>query len=54
MDLKCYVTVDVDVMLTRRTERNVRAGYGGSREEIECYNRQSVAPQHLRFNAPTQ
>lgn len=53
MDLTCYVSIDLDEMLRRRTARNLAAGYGGTAEEIDWYNRECVRPQHLRFNAPS-
>lgn len=53
MDIKCYVEADLDQMLRRRTERNLTAGYGGTADEIAHYNADCVAPQHIRFNAPT-
>jgi uridine kinase len=53
MHLKCYVTIELEEMLVRRTERNLAAGYGGSREEIHEYNTLCVTKQHRRFNAPT-
>lgn len=53
MDLACYVSIDIDEMLRRRTARNLAAGYGGTAEEIDWYNRECVRPEHLRFNAPS-
>ncbi len=53
MHLRCYVDTDLDLMLARRTERNLAAGYGGGAEEIAHYNADCVTPQHRRFNAPT-
>ncbi len=53
MHLLCYVDTELDLMLARRTERNLRAGYGGGAGEIAHYNADCVTPQHRRFNAPT-
>ena len=53
MHLRCYVTIDLEEMLARRTLRNLEAGYGGSAEDIASYNRECVSPQHQRYNAPT-
>ncbi|MGI9597575.1 MAG: uridine kinase family protein [Acidimicrobiales bacterium] len=53
MDLRCYVTIEIDEMLRRRTARNLAAGYGGTANEIDFYNRDCVQPQHLRFNRPS-
>ncbi|MCP4225553.1 MAG: hypothetical protein GY773_19630 [Actinomycetia bacterium] len=54
MHLRCYVTIELDEMLARRTQRNLAAGYGGSAEDIAWYNRECVVPQHHQFNAPTR
>lgn len=54
MDIKCYVTIPLEEMLIRRTQRNLAAGYGGPYEEIAHYNLECVVPQHGRYNAPTQ
>ncbi len=54
MDLSCYVSLDLDEMLIRRTKRNLAAGYGGDYEEIAHYNLECVTRQHLRYNAPTE
>ena len=53
MDIKCYVHVDLEEMLERRTARNLAAGYGGSRENILAYNRECVVPRHEQFIQPT-
>lgn len=53
MDIKCYVHVDLEEILERRTVRNLAAGYGGSRENILAYNRECVAPRHKQFIQPT-
>jgi uridine kinase len=53
MDIKCYVHVDLEEILERRTVRNLAAGYGGSRENILAYNRECVAPRHEQFIQPT-
>ena len=52
MDIKCYVHVDLEEILERRTVRNLAAGYGGSRENILAYNRECVAPRHEQFIQP--
>ena len=53
MDIKCYVTLALEEMLIRRTNRNLAVGYGGPYEEIAHYNLECVIPQHNRYNAPT-
>lgn len=53
MHLRFYVSLGMEEMLARRTDRNLAAGYGGSREEIGWYNVECVSPQHRRYNAPT-
>ncbi len=52
MDIKCYVHVDLEETLERRTVRNLSAGYGGSRENILAYNRECVVPRHKQFIQP--
>jgi uridine kinase len=53
-DIKCYVSLALEEMLIRRTQRNLAAGYGGDFAEISHYNLECVTPQHLRYNAPTE
>jgi uridine kinase len=53
MHLRCYVSLDFQEMLIRRTARNLAAGYGGPYEEIAHYNLECIMPQHRRYNAPT-
>ncbi len=54
MDIKCFVEVEVEEMLRRRTERNLRNHYGGTAEEIFHYNRECVAPEYQRHILPTR
>ena len=54
MDIKCFVAIDIEEMLERRTTRNLAAGYGGDRENILAYNRECVVPRHEQFIQPTQ
>lgn len=54
MDIKCYVDCDLEEMLTRRTARNLSAGYGGDRENILAYNRECVVPRYEEFIQPTE
>ena len=53
MDIKCFVSVDAEVMLQRRTERNLANNYGGSRENILHYNRECVLPSYEQHIFPT-
>lgn len=53
MDLKCFVTVDVEAMLVRRTQRNLANNYGGTRENILHYNRECVVPSYEKHIYPT-
>jgi uridine kinase len=54
MDVKCFVDIDLDEMLERRTQRNLAAGYGGSAENIWHYNRECVGPEYIRYLLPTR
>ena len=54
MDLKIFVTTDLEEMLERRTARNLAAGYGGDRDNILAYNRECVVPRYREFIEPTQ
>jgi len=54
MDVKCFVDVDLDEMLERRTLRNLAEGYGGSAEVIWHYNRECVGPEYIRYLLPTR
>jgi uridine kinase len=53
MDIKCFVDIDLDEMLERRTRRNLDANYGGSAENIWHYNRECVAPSYCHYLLPT-
>ncbi len=54
MDIKCFVDADVDEMLIRRTQRNLAAGYGGSRDTILHYNRECVMVGYQRYILPAR
>ena len=54
MDVKCFVDVDLDEMLERRTARNLAEGYGGGAEVIWNYNRECVGPEYIRYLLPTR
>ncbi len=54
MDIKCFVDIDLDEMLERRTQRNLAVGYGGSAENIWYYNRECVGPEYVRYLLPTR
>jgi uridine kinase len=54
MDVKCFVDIDLDEMLERRTLRNLAEGYGGSAENIWHYNRECVGPEYIRYLVPTR
>jgi uridine kinase len=53
MDIRCFVDVDLEEMLERRTTRNLAAGYGGSLENIQAYNRECVSLRQEQFIQPT-
>jgi len=53
-DIRCFVDCDRSEMLVRRTERNLAAGYGGSRANILAYNRECVLPRYEQFIYPTK
>jgi uridine kinase len=52
--VKCFVDVDLDEMLERRTLRNLAGGYGGGAENIWHYNRECVGPEYIRYLLPTR
>jgi len=54
MDIKCYVTIDVQEMLERRTVRNLAANYGGDRDNILNYNKECVLPMYYEYILPTK
>jgi uridine kinase len=54
MDVKCFVDVDLDEMLERRTARNLAGGYGGGEEVIRHYNRECVGPEYIKYLLPTR
>lgn len=54
MDIRCFVTVDVEAMLNRRTERNLANNYGGDRDNILNYNRECVLPSYQTHILPTR
>ncbi|MEC9378575.1 MAG: hypothetical protein VX528_06375 [Candidatus Latescibacterota bacterium] len=48
MDIACFVDARIDDMLSRRTQRNMAADYGGGLETILHYNRECVVPGYER------
>ena len=54
MDLRIFVATDLELMLERRTTRNLTAGYGGNHEHILAYNRECVVPGYLRHIEPSR
>lgn len=54
MDVKCFVDIDLQEMLERRTQRNLAAGYGGSAVNIWHYNQECVGPEYIRHLLPTR
>ncbi len=54
MDLRLFVAADLELMLERRTARNLAAGYGGSHEHILAYNRECVVPGYLGYIEPSR
>jgi len=53
-DLRLFVSAELEEMLARRTERNLAAGYGGTREQILAYNRECVVPGYLGHIEPSR
>ena len=53
-DVSCFVEVEIEGMLVRRTERNLGANYGGDRETILHYNRECVVPGYERYILPSK
>lgn len=54
MDLRIFVATDLELMLERRTTRNLTAGYGSSHEHILAYNRECVVPGYLGHIEPSR
>ena len=54
MHIKCFVTVDIEEMLERRTTRNLDANYGGSKHDILHYNKECVLPMYYQYILPTK
>lgn len=54
MDIKCFITIDIEEMLHRRTVRNVAENYGGGKENILNYNRECVLPMYDEYILPTK
>ena len=54
LDVKCFVDSGIREMLARRTRRNLKADYGGSRDDIIHYNEECVEPNYRRFLLPTK
>jgi|GEM_PF-2415185 len=52
MDLRLFVSAELEEMLARRTEHNLAADYGGTREQILAYNRECVVPGYLGHIEP--
>ena len=52
MDVKCFVTIDIEEMLERRTIRNLKNNYGGSRTNIQHYNLECVVPMYEQYILP--
>jgi uridine kinase len=54
MDVKCFVTIDLDEMLERRTLRNLKNHYGGHEAHIRHYNMECVVPMYREHILPCQ
>jgi uridine kinase len=54
MDVKCFVSIDIDEMLKRRTIRNLKNSYGGSETNIRHYNKECVVPMYEEYILPCQ
>ncbi|MBT3346516.1 MAG: hypothetical protein HN712_30150 [Gemmatimonadetes bacterium] len=54
MDVKCFVDAEIEDMMTRRTKRNLEAGYGGDLDTILHYNRECVLPGYQRYIEPSR
>jgi uridine kinase len=54
IDLRLFVSADLEEMLQRRTARNLAAGYGGTHAEILAYNRECVVPGYLNHIEPSR
>ena len=54
LGVKCFVDSGIKEMLARRTRRNLKINYGGSRDDIMHYNNECVEPNYRRFLLPTK
>ncbi len=54
MHVKCFVVAGIQEMMERRTVRNLKAHYGGDRDNIFHYNRECVIPMYYEHILPTQ
>jgi uridine kinase len=54
MDIKCFITIDLDEMLERRTIRNLKNHYGGNEANIRHYNMECVVPMYKEYILPCQ
>ena len=54
MDIKCFVDVEIQEILSRRTIRNLSINYGGDKETIENYNKECVEPTYKKYILPTK
>ena len=54
MDIKCFIEIDEEEMLERRTVRNLRNNYGGDEANIRHYNRECVLPMYRKHILPTR
>lgn len=49
MDIKIFINCSIDKMLERRTNRNLKNNYGGSKENIFYYNQECVKPSYFKY-----
>jgi len=54
MDIKCFITINLEEMLARRTIRNLKDHYGGNEANIRYYNMECVAPMYREHILPCQ
>lgn len=54
MDIKIFIDCKLDTLLKRRSLRNLKNNYGGSKENIFYYNQECVKPSYQQYILPSK
>lgn len=54
MDIMVFVDADISRQLKRRTKRNLKRAYGGTKENIFNYNQECVLPAYNKYIKPSK